>query len=111
MCASYICQDTDCRFDNILQGTHFSRFRDTGLQYGKLRLFTHLPHGQRYAYLGIVAAGRACYHPFGTQQLMQPLFHNGFSVAACNADNRNLKPVPMLLCQFLQGFQRVGNDQ
>ena len=35
----------------------------------------------------------------------------GFSVAACNADNRNLKPVPMLLCQFLQGFQRVGNDQ
>lgn len=48
---------------------------------------------------------------FRTEQLVQPFFHNGLAVASRNTDDRYLELVPMLFRQFLQGFQRVGNNE
>ncbi len=111
MSPSYIGQDAYGRLDDVLQSSHFPRLGNTGFKNSKFGLFVHLPHGQRHSNLGVITAGRTDNGAFRTEQLVQPFLHNSLAVASRNTDDRYLELIPMLFRQFLQGFQRIGNNK
>ena len=83
-----------------LQSSHFVGLRDTRFKNAERVGFVQLMHRQGYAHLGIVAFWTSGNHKIGggrpsAQQLRQPLFYNGFAIAACNAHHRNLKLLPV----------------
>ena len=58
-----------------------------------------LMHRQGHPHLRVITFGRPGHHKIGrrptTEQLRQPLFHNGLAVAARDAHHRNLELLPV----------------
>ena len=111
MSTTDIRQNTDRRLYHPFQCTHLPHLRNTRLENSQFRFFGKLPHRQWNTNLRIITTRRTDNTTVRTQQLVQPLFHNGFSIASGDTDYRNIKPLPMYLSQFLQCFQRVRNDE
>ena len=66
-------------------------------------MFVEQPHAQRHTDLRVIALRRTGDCHGGRQQLTEPLFHHRLSVAARDADDRDIKLITMTLSQPLQG--------
>ena len=111
MSAADISQNTDGGLYHPFQSSHLSHFGDTGLEDSQFGFVIELPHRKRNADLRIITARRTDDTAIRTKQLVQPFFHNGFSVTAGNADNGYLEILTVYFSQFLQGFQGIGDDE
>ncbi len=90
--------------NNGLQSRHFVRSRDACFKNSQLVAFRHIPHRHGHPYLRIETVGRIHHFFVFTQQLKQPFFDGGFSVAAGDTDNGNIEPAAVVLYQLLQSF-------
>ena len=98
---------TDIGLDDMPQGSHFTRHADARLEECDFRTLVEQPHRQRNAHLRVVTAWRPRDHHLGREQLEEPLFHDGFSIAACNTHHRDIESVAVTFGQPLQCHQRV----
>ena len=78
-----------------------------GLYQGQIMLFIDLPDTQGYANLRIITPGTAYNLKTVFQQLVQPFFYDGFTIASGNAHNRQVKLPAMKDGERLQGPQAV----
>ena len=99
------------RLDDSLEGIHLAGFTDASLKDTYLGLLLQTPHRQRYSYLGVPRTGRTRDIKVGRQQLVEPLLDNRLSVAARDADHRNIEFLAVALGQPLQGLQGRGHFQ
>ena len=111
MCHTQRGEDAYRRLDNIAQSCHLTRLTDTGLEHSHLRILVHQPHRQRHANLRVVGARRSGYGHLRRQQLINPLLHDGLSVGAGYADDRNIELVAVALRQPLQSLARTHDLQ
>ena len=82
---------------DVAQSEHFARFADAGFEYSHLGVSIQEPDAQRNAHLRVIAAWGTCHHEVATQNLVQPFFHHRLSVAAGDADDRNVELVAVPL--------------
>ncbi len=117
VCRPEIGEYANGRADDFFQPLHL-----TGLRYARFKdsqriALLHLPYRKWDSNLGIVTFGTAYQVKIRRKQLGEPFFYYGFAVAACNADDWDLKPGTMMRCQILQrgecifDFQDVGLRQ
>ena len=101
----------DGGLDDALQGTHLTRFGDTGLEKGQLVVLLHLPDGEGDANLRVVTAGRAHDAPVGAEQLVEPLLDDSLTVAAGDAHHGDVELLAMTLGQLLERLERTRHQQ
>ena len=111
MGASDVGQDADGRLDDGFQRPHFARFGDARLEDGQLVVRPHLPDGQRYTDLRIVAARRAHDATVVAQQLVEPFLHHRLAVTARDAHHGDAELRPVQLRQLLQSLQGRRNKE
>ena len=111
MGASDVGQDADGRLDDGFQRPHFARLGDASLEDGQLVVRPHLPDGQGYADLRIVAARRAHDATVVAQQLVEPFLHHRLAVTARDAHHGDAELRPVQLRQLLQSLQGRRNKE
>lgn len=84
-------EDTNRWVQDSLQVLHFIGPGDSGFKDAQCVMILHLPDGQGHSNLRVIAGGVFCNLEVGRQQLVQPFLHDGFSVAARDADERNVE--------------------
>ncbi|OAV72145.1 hypothetical protein Barb7_03137 [Bacteroidales bacterium Barb7] len=97
--------------NNRLQTVHLVRLRNTRLKDTQRMLLVCLPDGEGHANLGIIAAGRTHNVKLAMQQLVKKLLHHRFPVASRDADNGDLKTLPVVCRQLLQRLYRIAHKQ
>ena len=90
---------------HFLQFLHLAVCGDSGFYYGKIVLVAHLPHRQRYAYLRIVTSRRAHHLVIILEQSIEPLFHDGLTLASGNRYHRHVESTAVICGYLLQGRQ------
>ncbi len=95
--------------NDLLQLLHFAGLRNTGFKNGQLMLLVQRPNTQRHAYLRVVTFGTANNGESVIEQLVQPFFYNGFSIAAGNTYNRQVELFAVPRYQVLQRLQGIIN--
>ena len=89
-------EHTDSRADDVLKAHHLVGFGDTSLEDTQGVGLVHLPHGERHAYLGIVALGATHDVVVGAKHLVEPFFDDGLAVTARDADDGNVELLAMV---------------
>ena len=96
---------------HLPQALHFSGPGNTGFNDGHFMPGLNSQKGNGYPNLRIITSGASVGMKLFPQQLMQPFFHNGFSVAAGNTDYRACESAAVVCRQLLQGRQNIRNPQ
>src|SRR5581483_4359310 len=103
----YIGKNADGWMNDLFQLLHFTTLRNARFKYAQRMCLIHLPDTQRNTYLRIVTFRTSYNSVLIFQQLVQPFFHNCFTVTACDAYHRDSKLSAMPGSKVLQCFQTI----